>query len=158
MLPPLFLRKVKKKIIIENYRHISVLCTLSKMLERHVHQEFYSYLISANLLLSEHSGSRPQQSCESSLTSITDSWISSMNEGKVIGALFIDLQKAFDSIDHSIFLRKLKVYGRDELTLKWFTSYLADRHQKVKYNETSSEFQTIKCGDTARFYFGPSAI
>ena len=117
--------KVKKENT-ENYCPISVLCTLSKILERRVHQEFYSYLTNANLLLSEQPCFRPQHSCESSLTSITDSWISSMNEGKMIGALFIGLQKAFDSIDHSILLRKLKVYGCDELTLKWLTSYLAD--------------------------------
>ena len=78
-----------------------------------------------------------------------------MNEGKMIGALFIDLQKAFDSIDHCILLRKLKVYGCDELTLKSFTSYLADRHQKVKYNETSSEFQTIKRGAPQGSILGP---
>ena len=78
-----------------------------------------------------------------------------MNEGKMIGALFIDLQKAFDSIDQSILLEKLKVYGCDELTLKWFTSRLADRHQKVKYNETSSEFETIKCGVPQGSILGP---
>ena len=98
---PLF--KKGKKENIKNYRHISVLCTLSKILERHVHQEFYSYLTNADLLLSEQSGFRPQNSRESSLTSITDSWISSMNEGKMIGALFIGLQKAFDAIDYSYF-------------------------------------------------------
>ena len=150
---PLF--KKGKKENVENNRPISTLCTLSKILERHVHQEFYSYLTNANLLLSEQSAFQPQRSSESSLTSITDSWISSMNEGKMIGALFIDLQKAFDSTDHSILLGKLKVYGGDELTLKWFTSYLADRHQKVKYNETSSEFQTIKCGVPQGFILGP---
>lgn len=101
------LHKKDKKENIENYRPISILCTLSKILERHVHQEFYDYLTNANLLLPQQSGFRPQHSCVTALTHITDSWLSSINEGKMVGALFVDLQKAFDSIDHTILLEKL---------------------------------------------------
>ena len=69
-------------------------------------------LNNANLLLPEQSGFRPHHSCTTALTRITDSWLHSINEGKMIGILYVDLHKAFDSINHTLLLKKncLKEY------------------------------------------------
>ena len=112
-------------------------------------------LTKAKLLLPQQSGFRPQHSCVTALTHVTDSWLSSINEGKMVGAMFIDLQKAFDSIDHSILLEKLRIYGCNQMSIEWFTSYLSDRQQQVKFNEASSSFQNIKLGVPQGSILGP---
>ena len=66
-----------------------------------------------------------------------------MNEGKVTGAIFLDLKKAFDTVSHKLILRKLNSYGITENSLQWFKSYLEDRSQAVNINSTLSDFRHI---------------
>ena len=74
-----------------------------------------------------------------------------MNEGKVAGALFIDLKKAFDTVNHTIVLQKLASYGVNGNTLSWFSSYLSGRSQTVSVNSTLSDFKDNR--DFAFFVF-----
>lgn len=64
----------------------------------------------------------------------------------MVGVILIDLQKAFDTVDHSILLRKLCVYGCSEQAVKWFHSYLSGRSQHVSMNNVKSESSSVKCG------------
>ena len=69
-----------------------------------------------------------------------------MDTGLMTGAVFIDLSKAFDNLDHASLLSKLSIYGIKNRDLSWFSSYLFDRKQFLIYNGQSSEMQPITCG------------
>ena len=110
----------------ENYRPISILPILSKVLEKHVHNSLYEFFLVNNLLSPRQSGFRTKLSCETALTEMTDDWLSVMYNNEYCGVLFLDLCKAFDLVDHNILLRKLKLYHLGEQSLFWFQSYLSD--------------------------------
>ena len=78
-----------------------------------------------------------------------------MDEGKVTGLLFVDISKAFDSINHKVLLDKLKHMGMSERSLQWFKSYLAERRQCVFINGQTSETQRITLGVPQGSILGP---
>ena len=123
-----------------NYRPISILPTLSKILERAVHLQLYQYLITNNLLSNKQFGFRKGFSTTTALTSFADEVLLNMEQGKLCGAVFIDLTKAFDTVDHQIMLCKLSEIGLSETALHWFRSYLTGRQQCTSCgNELSEE-------------------
>ena len=104
------LPKAKDLTDINNYRPISVLSSISKPLEKHVHKHLLKYLDRFNLIHAHQSGFRPQHSCQSALTCLVDRLLSFINDSKLNGVVFLDLKKAFDLIDHQIILKKMKTY------------------------------------------------
>ena len=98
---------------VNNYRPISILPVLSKVLEKHVHDCLSANLKEYNLLHKTQSGFRSQHSCETALVHMIDTWLNAMNYGKMIGVVLVDFKKAFDLVDHKILLYKLKLYGID---------------------------------------------
>lgn len=129
-----------------NYRPISILAVVSKLIEKVVFNQLYDYLISNNLLSEHQSGFRPSHSTLTALLKNTIYWLSNMDSGKLNLAVFIDLKKAFDTVDHEIVLQKLASHGIHEVELKWFKSFLADRKQQTFANGILSSPQNIKCG------------
>ena len=109
-----------------NYRTISVLPSLSKLFEKIVYAQIYEYLIKYKLIHPNQSGFRYKHSCVTALTKIVDHILKEMDQG----VLFLDFKKAFDMVNHTILLSKLKVYKLDDLSLNWFRSYLSERSQK----------------------------
>lgn len=87
-----------------NFRPISVLSILSKPLERHVSLSYHQHLNMHNLLYAKQSAYRPNHSCETALISMTDNWLKAMDDSKLVGAIFLDLSKAFDLVNHDILL------------------------------------------------------
>ena len=138
-----------------NYRPISVLPILSKILERVVHDQLYDYLTSNNILHPCQSGFRSNHSTNTTLIDVTDHILSNMNEGKVTGAIFLDLKKAFDTVSHRLLLKKLHSYGITGHTLQWFESYLKNRCQAVNINSTLSDFKDINIGIPQGSILGP---
>ena len=72
--------------------------------------------------------------------------------------IFIDLSIAFDTIDHSLLIKKLQHYGVRRIVLDWFMSYLANRSQFVKIDDTSSVLFNVSCWSPLRIYFGSTSI
>ena len=113
------------------------------------------YLSSNSLLRSTQSGFRPNHSCETSLLQMINKWLGAINNSEMIGMVMIDFRKAFDLVDHTLLLKKLKYYKISEETISWFSSYLLGRKQKVFVNNTLSEAENIICGVPQGSILGP---
>ena len=140
---------------VNNYRPISILPVLSKVLEKHVHESLYDYLHAFQLLHKTQSGFRSQHSCETALVNMIDTWLNAIDNGKMIGVVLVDFKKAFDLVDHQILLNKLEIYGIKDDALSWFDTYLTNRKQQVSINNCQSDFQQISYGVPQGSILGP---
>lgn len=140
---------------VNNYRPISILPTISKLLEKHVHDSLMHHINMHGLLHNTQSGFRQNHSCETALLSMVESWLDALDNGKLIGVLFIDFKKAFDLVDHEILLSKLQLYGLSKETCSWFKTYLTQRQQLVSLSDIRSDFQTVMYGVPQGSILGP---
>ena len=113
--------------LLTNYRPISVLPGIAKVFESIVHQQVFSYFLLNNLLTPAQSGFCPGHSTQDLLLKVTEDWKSALDHDYLVVVVFIDLSKAFDSLDHSLLLAKLSGYGLDNNSIQWFTDYLSCR-------------------------------
>ena len=140
---------------VNNYRPISILPVLSKVLEKHVHESLSEFLQQHKLLHKTQSGFRTQHSCETALINIIDLWLNAIDSGKIVGVVLVDFKKAFDLVDHEILKDKMKIYGIKDEALLWLNSYLTDRKQQVTIDNTKSDFKPISCGVPQGSILGP---
>ena len=147
--------KKGSKLLTGNYRPISVLPTVSKIIERVVHCQLYDYLTVNDLLCNAQSGFRKKFSTQTSLHRLTEFLYNSLNNSKIIGMVALDLQKAFDTVDHCILLEKLNYYGVKQNEQKWFSSYLCNRTQISNINSVNSDTDLIKTGMPQGSILGP---
>ena len=138
-----------------NYRPISVLSTIAKILEKIVYNQLISYINENNILTNNQFGFRKSHSTTTSLLKSTNKWFLNIDKGLINGVLFLDLRKAFDTVDHKILIDKLKFYGITGSTLNWFISYLDKRNQTCKVNNVKSSRKLIKCGVPQGSNLGP---
>ena len=123
----------------DDYRPISVLPVVSKVLERVVHHQLHSFLSEHKLLSPFQCGFRRNHSTEFAAIAFLDYIRRGMDLGLLTRAVFIDLRKAFDSVDHEILISKVESYGLKDSELYWFRNYLTDRKQLVSFGEEISE-------------------
>jgi len=138
-----------------NYRPISVIPVVSKVFEKIIYDQLFAYFNENNLLVQNQSGFRNLYSTVTALIEATSSWSLNIDKGMFNGIVFIDLQKAFDTIDHSILLTKLKYYGIDNKSIAWFNSYLSNRLQQCSANGTLSSPCEVKLGIPQGSNLGP---
>ena len=138
-----------------NFRPISLLSCISKILERAVHTQLYDYLQEYKLLSSRQSGFRPKHSTATCLIEITDFLLNNLDSGLITGAIFLDLKKAFDIISHEILLSKMPFYGIKTTELQWFSSYLCNRQQCVSFQGIQSDFENVTSGVPQGSILGP---
>ena len=140
---------------ISNYRPISILSSISKVLEKIVYNRLYNFLNMHNILNPNQYGFRKNHSTDLALVKIYDKITNAMaNKEHVIG-VFLDLSKAFDTLDHKLLLSKLCHYGIRGNALLWFRNYLADRKQYVSFNGQDSDILSVKCGVPQGSILGP---
>ena len=138
-----------------NYRPISVIPTVSKIYEKIIYDQLYEYLNANNLLNYCQSGFRSFHSTLTALLEATNEWLVNIDNGLLNGVVFIDLKKAFDTIDHEVILLKLRNYGVDPFSLRWFKSYLTNRRQKCNVNGHLSSSTSVTCGVPQGSSLGP---
>ena len=138
-----------------NYRPISLLPSISKIFEKTVYKQLYDYLISNKLLYKSQYGFRHGHSTELASLELTDRIMKDLDNKRIPIAIFLDLSKAFDTLDHEILLYKLKYYGVKNSALSWFQSYLSDRYQFVDYDGNTSAMLPISTGVPQGSILGP---
>jgi len=151
---PLFKNKDSENFF-GNYRPISLLTTISKIFERVIFNQLYDYMTTNNLFLNSQYGFRKKHSTELAALEFVDRIAKDMDKNKVPLSIFIDLSKAFDTLDHTILIEKLKYYGVEGSALCWFQSYLSNRKQKVDYNGIMSITLDLKTGVPQGSILGP---
>ena len=129
-----------------NYRPISLLSVFSKMTEKVMYERLYKFLEKHEILYTLQFGFRASHSIDHTLVSLTEAIKNSLDNGKFGCGIFIDLQKAFDTVNHDILLTKLEHYGIRGTVLVWFKSYLMDRKQYVSVNGSNSGHLSVTCG------------
>ena len=147
--------KAKSHDEFSNYRPISLLPSISKIVEKIIHKRLSLFLEQNNILYSNQYGFRAKRSTIDAITKLTTDVAISLEEKESVLAVFLDLSKAFDTIDHAILLNKLEFYGIRGQALEWFHSYLYDRKQFVHYNGEDSDMKTIRCGVPQGSVLGP---
>ena len=147
--------KSESTLSLGNYRPISILPFLSKIIEKLVHQQLMKFLDENRLLSDFQFGFRPNISTELADTLFLDNVRKNVNQGYMVGATFNDLSKAFDTVSHSRLVAKLHSYGLNGTELEWFTSYLFNRNALVSYNGCISSPQKIGDGVPQASILGP---
>ena len=126
-----------------NYRPISLLSCISKILEKLVHKRLYSYLTKFNIINNCQFGFRKGHSTNHLISLFTDHVASALDSKMPCLGVFLDLSKAFDTINHEILLKKLFNYGIRGTVYYWFKSYLSGRSQQVEFNGITSSIKSI---------------
>ena len=142
-LKPLF--KKGSKTQTKNYRPISLLPLVSKIIEKVIHNQTESFLEKHKIIYKYQSGFRKNHSTNSCLSYLSNKIQKGFEEGNLTGMILIDLQKAFDTIDHEILVYKMNYLGFAESTINWFRSYLANRTFVVHVNGEYSNPGNLTC-------------
>ena len=138
-----------------NYRPISLLANFSKFFEKVMYNRLLEFIEKHDILYCSQFGFRKKHSTSLAITHLVNKITSAIDRKEITVGVFLDLAKAFDTIDHDILLAKLEHYGIRGQALQWISSYFYCRKQYVQYKETFSSYQTIKCGVPQGSILGP---
>ena len=128
---------------------------ISKIIEKAVHRQLITYFDQGSLLSHFQFGFRPKLSTELAATYLLDNIRKNVDDDKLVGAVFIDVRKAFNTISHSKLLEKLPKYEIDRREYAWFEGYLFARKAVVSYNNCVSDEQELYSGVPQGSIFGP---
>ena len=141
---------------ISNYRPISVLPCFSKILERLMYNCLYKYLQENNILYEKQFSFQGGHSTSNTIVQLVDKIFDSFETEQFTLGVINDFSKAFDTVDHSILLKKLKLYGITDKNLAWFQSYLSNRKQYIEIGENSkTDPKYVTCGILLGFILAP---
>ena len=117
--------------------------------------QVYDYFCANQLFYENQYGFRKCHSTELAALELVDRLFKHLDDGKIPVSVFLDLSKAFDTLNHAILMDKLKYYGLNETSLNWFRSYLHDRQQYTEYNGTCSDVINLTTGVPQGSILGP---
>lgn len=149
------LHKDGDKHLFSNYRPISLLSQFSKILEKLFVKRLDNYIELNNILTEQQFGFRADRSTTMAVINLVENITQAINKKQYTVGIFLDLQKAFDTIDHNILLHKLQKYGFRGIAHSWVENYLTDRLQYVHINGVDSKLQRISCGVPQGSVLGP---
>ena len=150
---PLFKSGIKSRFC--NYRPISILPAFSKILERAFYNRLYNYLTKYNILCNNQYGFRKGYSTAFALIDMHDKISSALDNKEFAMCFFMDLSKAFDTVNYDILYKKLYHYGIRGVALDWIKNYLSNRFQFVQFNNSVSSLEQITCGVPQGSILGP---
>lgn len=150
---PIFKKNNRQRV--ENYRPVSLLPTLSKVLERIVHSRLYNYCMENKLLTEKNSGFKRDDSTVNQLLNITNKITNALDRKEDACLIFLDISKAFDKVWHKGLLFKLRQFGINGSLLQWFNTYLSNRKQQVIINGVSSNPLKTTAGVPQGSILGP---
>ena len=150
---PIF--KSETRLAINNYRPISLLSNISKIIEKLMHQRLNQFLELHNCFYAFQFGFRLNYSTNNALMSIVENIQTQLDNGKFAAGIFVDLKKAFDTVDHEILVNKLEYYGIRGNAKEWFASYLRNRKQFVSIDNFNSSTKLICTGVPQGSVLGP---
>ena len=137
----------------ENYRPVSIISVISKILERCLYDQIYKNI--DNTLSRHQMGYRKGYSSQHSLIAMFEKWKKNLDKGGECGALFVDLSKAFDCLQHDLLLAKLNAYGFDYRSLKLISSFLSNRKYITKTHSSFSKWKHLLIGVPEGSVLGP---
>ena len=150
------LHKGGDSLDVNNYRPISIISNVAKIFEKLIFRQLSKYINDFSLLTPNQSGFRPNHSTTTALTIFTNDIFSAQDNNRSTGAIFIDLTKAFDMVNHYILLDKLYAIGLSKSAVLWFNAYLHYRRQSVSLNAVFSQPRIIETGVPQGSSLGPS--
>ena len=141
--------------LLDNYRPISLLPAISKVFEKVVYNQLYEFFVSKKLFYASQHGFRKLHSTETAAMELTDRLLQILDTGDIPVTIFLDLSKAFDTLNHEILFHKLNYYGIKGTPLNWFRNYFTNRKQYVKFDDVSSKCLSITTGVPQGSILGP---
>ena len=132
--------------MINNFRPISVLPVMSKVVEKCMYERLNNYFTKLGIISSKQFGFMRGKSCFDAISNLLEYIYSALNDKKHVVSLFIDLKKAYDTVNHQLLINKLHSCGIRGVVLSWFESYLENRMQNVKIGESFSALKNISIG------------
>ena len=130
----------------KNFRSISLLPLISKIIERIIHDQTMNFLSDNNVLYKHQSGFRKFHSIDTCLSYLRDKIIKGLDSGLLTGMVLVGIQKAFDILNQDILIKKMSILGFTDEILKWYTSYLSNRKFIISMENAYSDKAAITCG------------
>jgi len=149
------IHKKESKLLVSNYRPISLLSNIDKILERLMYNRLYNFLDKSLVIYDLQFGFRQKYSTSYALLHLTETIRQALDKGDFACGIFVDLQKAFDTVDINILLAKLQYYGVKGVANLWFKSFLTDRKQFVNINGAPSNVSRVEIGVPQGSVLGP---
>ena len=150
------IHKKRSRTAVQNYRPVSLLSVLSKVMEKVVNRRIMTYLEKENLLSKHQFGFRTGLGTADLLTSLNHQWLSCINTGGAVRVLAVDIAGAFDRVSHLGVLHKIRSYGLGDTLHRWLTSYLTDRNPQVVVGGATSQPFPIAAGVPKGSILGPT--